>query len=309
MNCHIGLAFTPEQINFASFLNEADSLVLDQVGQIEHFQQYSAESFFDEKNIPALVDSLNQSFRKFQIDITRFSVSLESNLALLKRVMFPANLDKSGRQDHLKWDLAENLTLPISQYVYFQSSNKYVFKNFEEELVVAVPKKIVSFIKQLATGLDAELVTLSIHHLAAELILQNVLAGQPEKLVMLQKLAHNRAETSFYLNGTYFSSYYEQIPQSNEISAHIDRLKSKTSFIENLFGQYGEDKTLVDRILLYGDRVDDTLVGRIQKNMSVPVDRFNAMQNLNLSDSLKNLIDSDNEQMKYVECIGIALDI
>jgi hypothetical protein len=66
---------------------------------------------------------------------------------------------------------------------------------------------------------------------------------------------------------------------------------------------------MVDRILLYGDRVDDTLVGRIQKNMSVPVDRFNAIQNLNLSDSLKNLIESENEQMKYVECIGIALDI
>lgn len=309
MNSHTGLALTPEQICFASFQGETDPMVLDQVGQISYITPYGAGTFFDEKNIPPLVDALKSTFLDRGIDLKQFSVSLESNLALLKRVAFPPDLDKSGRQDHIKWDLGQNLNLPLSEYIYFPSTNIHRFKNIEEELVVAVPKKIAAFVKKLAAGLSSELISLSIHQLAAEFLLKSVLGKEPEKLIILQKIASDRVETGFYLNGNYFTSHYTPLTYSKEFTVYIDLLKSKTQYIENLLMQYGEVDIHTDRILLYGDQVNEEFIQRMQKNMSIPVDRLLSLQNLSLSDAMKNVTLSDNDQMKYAECIGIALDI
>ena len=309
MNSHTGLSLTPERICFASFQSETDPLVLDRVGQIPYLSPYVAGTFFEEKNITPLVDLLNSTLSDQGIDVKTFSVSLESNLALLKRVAFPLQLDKSGRQDHIKWDLAQNLNLSISDYIYYQSGNIHRFKNIEEELVIALPKKIITFIKKLAAGLSSELVSLSIHQLSAEFLLKSVLGSEPEKLVIVQKISADRVETGFYLDGNYFSSHYTPIASLKEFSVYIDLLKSKTQYIENLLLQYGENEIHTDRVLVYGDPVNEEFIKRIQKNMSVPVDRLHAVQNLALSDTMKNAALSDNDQMKYAECIGIALDI
>ena len=309
MNSHTGLAFTPEQICFACFHSDTDPIELDQVGQIPYTNPYVAGTFFNEENIPPLIDSLNSTFTDRHIDLKKFSISLESNLALLKRVAFPPDLDKSGRQDHIKWDLAQNINLPLSDYVFFQTANIHHFKNIEEELVVAIPKKVASFVKKLAAGLSAELISLSIHQLAAEFLLKSMLGGEQEKLIILQKIAADRVETGFYLNGNYFSSHYTPLTYANEITVYIDLLKSKSQYIENLLAQYGEDDIHADRIMVYGDPVNDDFIKRLQKNMSIPVDRLQTLQNLSLSATMKNAPLSDNDQMKYAECIGIALDI
>ena len=86
-------------------------------------------------------------------------------------------------------------------------------------------------------------------------------------------------------------------------------LKSKISFIENLFSQYEVKDAMVDRILLYGDFVEDSVLQKIQKNMSVPVDRTNVFENINLSQNLKNVPIPDEDKSKYLECIGVTLDI
>ncbi len=66
---------------------------------------------------------------------------------------------------------------------------------------------------------------------------------------------------------------------------------------------------MVDRVLLYGDYIDDTSLEKIQKNMSIPIDRTNVFANINFSQNFKNIPIPDEDKSKYLECIGITLDV
>jgi Tfp pilus assembly PilM family ATPase len=309
MNNHFGFAFTPKELCFAYFIVENDSLVLDRVGSFPYDDPYHEKSFFSENNISNLCRLLEKKFPGISFSQTDISVSVESNLALLKRVMYPQKLDDTGKKEHINWDLAESLTLPLSQYFIFRSPNKYTYKNFEEELVIAIPYKVLTFFKTLTSALSARLVNLSVHQLASEILIQNSLEGQPEKLLLLQKISNNHVETTFLWKGTYFTSHFDKINFLTDTPLYIDLIKSKISYIENLFEQYEEKDTMVDRILLYGDYLDDSTLEKIQKNMSVPVDRTNVFDNVNFSQNLKNTPIPDEDKCKYVECLGITLDI
>jgi len=309
MDNHLGLAFTAEQLCFAYFTKHEDSFVLDQLLAVAYPVSYQELKFYHEDNVPAIADTISKITKEHQIDLSNISVTIESNLALLKRITIPPNLDEPGKKDHINWDLSESLTLPISDYVYFRSPNQYKFKSFEEELVIAVPKKVVHFFRSVTNSLTATLVNLSINHLAVELLIQNSLENQLEKLMVLQKIAFNRVETTYLWNGSYFASHYDQLAKSEEVTPYINLVKSKISYIENIFEQYAEDKTLVDRVLIYGDLANDEFIDKMQKNMSVPVDRVNTLQNINLSKNFNNASISEEENARYVECVGVTLDI
>ncbi len=229
MNNHFGFAFTPKELCFAYFIVENDSLVLDQVGSFPYSMSYQENTFFDENNIEPVCQLITTKFPDVSFSQTEISVSVESTLALLKRVMLPLNLDANGKKEHVNWDLEQSLTLPLSQYFIFRSPNKYAYSTFEEELVIAIPHKILTFNKKLCAALTARLVNLSVHHLASELLIQNSFSGQVENLLLLQKISDNHVETIYLLNGNYFTSHYDKIKFQTDTPLYIDLLKAKIS--------------------------------------------------------------------------------
>jgi len=309
MNNHFGLSFTPEHLCYAYFVAGDDKPALDRVGKISYSVPYQEDLFYSDSNTANILELLKTVLSAVKSDSVKISVSIESNLGILKRVVYPLNLDDAGKKEHIHWDLTESLTLPITEYSYFRSPNCFAFKDFVEELVIAVPRRVLKFFRTLAGGLSVELANIIIHQLAAELLVQNALDEQLEKLVVLQKISGKRIESTFLWNGTYYSSHYDMLQNNTEISNLIELLKDKIGYIENLFEQYGEKNILVDRILLYGDELKDDLIQKIQKNMSIPVDRLNIMQNLTLSQELQNSLPTDQELSSYVECIGVTLDV
>jgi hypothetical protein len=309
MNNHLGLAFTAKELCYAYFIFENGALFLDRVGNLAYQDPYQEKTFFTESNLSKLQQTIGSAFSDISFSQTDISISVESNLALLKRIMYPLKLDETGVKEHINWDLEESLTLPLSQYLVFRSPNKYTYENFQEELVVAIPYTILNFFKSLISALSSRLVNLSVHHLTSELHLSNSLTDQVENLILLQKVSNEQLETTFLWKGTYFASHYDQIDFPIDSPLYIDFLKSKINFIENTFEQYEEKGVMVDRILIYGDYIDDPSLEKIQKNMSIPVDRLNVFDNINLSDNFKNTPIPDEDKGKYLESIGITLDV
>ena len=309
MNNHFGLSFTPEQLYYAYFVPGDDKPALDRVGKKAYPVPYQADLFYSDSNTSQISEWLKSIFDTVQYDSLSISVSIESNLGILKRVAYPLNLDETGKKEHIHWDLTETLTLPLNEYSYFRSPNYYTFENFIEELVIAVPKRVINFFRTLARGLSVQLTNVGIHQLATEVLVQNALDTQPEKLVLVQKLGKQYVDSTFLWNGSYYTSHNDFLQGDDEKTDFIKLLKAKLSYIENLFEQYGEKNVMVDRILLYGDKIEDDLIQKVQKNMSIPVDRINAIQNLSLSPDMQKALPAEQELCSYVECIGIALDV
>ncbi len=309
MDYHIGLAFSIEQITYVIF--ESPGMMISAVGTAAYPFNYEEDIFTQQEARISLTSVLRNVLDSNDLNPTSLSFSIESNLAVLERIIYPENLEETGITDHIAWHLSESLNLPLSEYVYIRSTNISKRNRYNEELVISIQKKIINFFRNIAADLDLPLRNLTVHHLAAEIVLNSALSEQMENLMILFKIASNRLESSFFLNGTYYKSHCEHLQRANSSddfhSDLVNKIKQEIGYIENLFGTDGPEQIPVDRLLLYGPVLNESLLAMIQKNMSIPVDRFNPLLNITVSDHLlPNLTEESASQ--YVECIGAALD-
>jgi Tfp pilus assembly PilM family ATPase len=313
MNNHIGLSFTVENILFAHFLKNDRTIDLDRLGTIEYPFLYDEREFFREDRTVLLADLIKQSLEKLKIEQPSISISIETNLAILKRILLPSNLTAKELQDHVTWDLSESLASPISDYVYHITSNYFHHHDLQDNLVITLPKSVISFFSQVSKLTRYKLQNLSLNQLAAELVLRSILIDKTNGLFILFKIAGNRLETTYLWNGSYLYSNYEKIilpvQTAPFFQSIMEKIKSNIKYIENLFEQWGMELTVVDKIFVYGTGINPELIEMIQKNCSVPVFRLNPMQNITFTDRIRQNMPGRDDALKYVECVGVVLDI
>jgi Tfp pilus assembly PilM family ATPase len=313
MNNHIGLAFSPERITYARFvlLNSKPELKLNQTGAIDYTFPYEPFKFYNEVNVPNIGNLLRQNFDPIENNHATFSVSIESNLATLKRIIFPKDFDEKEQGLHITWEINESLPGSVEDYVYLRTENRLEKESTFEELVIIVPKKVVAFINAVADYAQLKLTNLTLNTLAAEVAFKKLLANDMYEVLVLYKLTSNLIETTILHKGEFFTSFYEPLvsnESSNNDDIVLERLKTRIKTIETLFGQYEFEHSSVDHIFIYGDPIEDKLLEKIRNNTSIQVDRFNPVDNIAKTDDYNTSGDQDVLQANLVECIGVALD-
>ena len=313
MNNHIGLAFSPERITYARFvlLNSEPEMKLNQTGGIEYTFPYEPFKFYNEVNVPNVGNLLRQTFDPIENNQATFSVSIESNLATLKRVIFPKDFDEKEQGLHITWEINESLPGSVEEYVYLRTDNRLEKESTVEELVIIVPKKVVSFINAVADYAQIKLTNLTLNALAAEVAFKKLLANDMADVLALYKLTSNLIETTILHQGEFFTSFYEPLDTNesrNNDDIVLERLKIRIKTIENLFEQYKFEHSSVGHIFIYGDPIEDKLLEKIRKNISIQVDRFNPIDNIAKTDDYNTSGDQEALQANLVECIGVALD-
>jgi len=312
MDAHLGLAFCVESINYTRFLKSDQTLILDHLGSILYPFAYNEAEFFSDENIALLANLIESKIIAGQSDFKDLSVSIESNLATLKRIALPENLDKEDENDQITWDLKQSLIEPLDQYVYYKTVNRFENESHADYLTIAIRKTIINAIKSLSELTGLNLIDISINQLVTEIALQKFLEGQVEGLIVLFKIAESRLESTFLWNGNYYTSHYDRLIQDSNLGSTdnglLTKIKSKIKQIENLFEQMTKKQIKVERIFLYGDLIEEKFIHSVQENMSVVVSRLNPMQNIEKSEKLQSTLPSVEESTRYVESIGVVLD-
>jgi Tfp pilus assembly PilM family ATPase len=312
MHTHLGLAFCVESINYTRFLKNDQMLILDHLGSVSYPFDYNESELFTDENIALLVNLIKSKILAGQTDFTDLSVSIESNLATLKRIAIPDNLDKQEESDQITWDLAQSLIEPLDQYVYYKTTNSFKNDNYTDYLTIAIRKDIINAIKSMSNSLGLSLIDVSINQLVAEIALRNSLKDQVDGLIVIFKIAASRLESTFLWNGNYYTSHYDRLPlNSNSGSTDNDlltKIKSKVKQMENLFEQITQKQIKVERIFLYGDNVEEKFIQILQENISVVVFRLDPIQNVEKSEKFQISVSSLENSTRYVESIGVVLD-
>ena len=312
MNAHLGLAFCVESINYTRFLKNDQALILDHLGSVSYPFAYNESELFKDENIALLANLIKSKILAGQTDFTDLSVSMESNLATLKRIPIPDNLDMQEESEQITWDLAQSLIEPLDQYVYYKTTNSFENDNYTDYLTIAIRKSIINAIKSMSDSLGLNLIDISINQLVAEIALRNSLKDQVDGLIVIFKIAASRLESTFLWNGNYYTSHYDRIPLDS-ISGSTDndmltKIKSKVKQMENLFEQITQKQIKVERIFLYGDNIEEKFIQSLQENISVAVFRLNPIQNVEKSEKFQIAVPSLEESTRYVESIGVVLD-
>jgi Tfp pilus assembly PilM family ATPase len=312
MHAHLGLAFCVESINYTRFLKNDQALILDHLGSVSYPFAYNESELFKDENIALLANLIKSKILAGQTDFTDLSVSMESNLATLKRIPIPDNLDRQEESEQITWDLAQSLIEPLDQYVYYKTTNSFENDNYTDYLTIAIRKSIINAIKSMSDSLGLNLIDISINQLVAEIALRNSLKDQVDGLIVIFKIAASRLESTFLWNGNYYTSHYDRIPLDS-ISGSTDndmltKIKSKVKQMENLFEQITQKQIKVERIFLYGDNIEEKFIQSLQENISVAVFRLNPIQNVEKSEKFQIAVPSLEESTRYVESIGVVLD-
>lgn len=312
MHAHLGLAFCVESINYTRFLKNDQALILDHLGSVSYPFAYNESELFKDENIALLANLIKSKILAGQTDFTDLSVSMESNLATLKRIPIPDNLDRQEESEQITWDLAQSLIEPLDQYVYYKTTNSFENDNYTDYLTIAIRKSIINAIKSMSDLLGLNLIDVSINQLVAEIALRNSLKDQVDGLIVIFKIAASRLESTFLWNGNYYTSHYDRIPLDS-ISGSTDndmltKIKSKVKQMENLFEQITQKQIKVERIFLYGDNIEEKFIQSLQENISVAVFRLNPIQNVEKSEKFQIAVPSLEESTRYVESIGVVLD-
>ncbi len=312
MHAHLGLACCVESINYARFLVNDQTLTLDRIGNLSYPFAYNEAELFSDTNINALASMLKSTVLSEETDFKNLSVSLESNLATLKRVAIPDNLDKEDENDLISWDLKNSLIEPLDKYIYYKTPNSFKSGNYTDYLTIAIRKNIIKSIKSLSDLVELNLVDVSINQLNTEAILRSSLHGQTEGLIGVFKVLKSRLESTFLWNGDYYTSHYDRLAQketkNSEKNDWSAKITSKVRQMENLFEQMFQKQVKIEQIYLYGDLIDEKFIDSLQKNMSVAVFRLDPLQNVEKSEKFKAALPALGEPSKFVESIGVVLD-
>jgi Tfp pilus assembly PilM family ATPase len=312
MHAHLGLAFCVESIKYARFLKNDQALILDHLGSVSYPFAYNEAEFFTNENISLLVDLINSKILSGQHDYKDLSVSIESNLATMKRIALPDNLDKQEENDQIAWDLTQSLIEPLGQYIYFKTMNIFENDNYKDYLTIAIRKSIINSIKRMSESLNLNLIDVSINQLVTEIALRHFLKDQTDGLIASFKIGASRLESSFFWEGNFYTSHYERslldtssVSMRNEL---LTKIKSKVKQMENLFAQMIQKQVKIERIFLYGDSIEEKFMNSLKENISVVVFRLNPLKNIEKSEKLLTALPSPEESTQYVESIGVVLD-
>ena len=74
---------------------------------------------------------------------SRIEISIESNLAVIKRIALPENFNQQEEKEHIAWDLSQSLIEPVDQYAFFKTVNYFDCENYRDYLTIAIRKDIV----------------------------------------------------------------------------------------------------------------------------------------------------------------------
>lgn len=311
MENHIGLAFTSDAITLSNFQLNPGSRILTHLEKIAYPFQYEESIFFLEDNLVRISNLVLNKLESLHLQPTKISISIESNLSLVKRIEIATNLSAEEEAAQIQWDLNNSLISPLGEYVYLKTNNLYDKNNYKEIMVIALRKDIIDFFKSFIDFTKIKLNNLSTNHLATELCFQNSMKDLSDEVNILFRISNDRLESLCFLDKKLYMSDYDKIKPVSSRSKNEIILEKITSYkkkTENYFEQLPDASKKIDNVYLYGTDLNESLISLLTKNISSKISTLNPLNNISLDDSLDNSEKNEKDIAGFVECIGITLD-
>lgn len=311
MENHTGLAFTSDAITLSNFELKSGIRVLTNLDIIAYPFRYEENIFFLEENIVRLANLILNRFESLHLEPSAISVSIESNLSLVKRIEIPTGLDEKEEAKHIEWDLTNSLVSPIEEYLYLKTTNFYDRNTHKEVMVVALRKNIIDFFKSFVDIAKIKLNNISTNSLATELCFQNSIKNSTDDINILFRINSDRIESLCLLNKKLYMSDYEKIKSVSTRSKEeilLEKITNYTKKTENHFEQLFNSPRAIKNIYLYGMDIKESFISLLSKNISTNISFLNPLENINLAENLTTAEYDISKKSGFVESIGITLD-
>jgi Tfp pilus assembly PilM family ATPase len=311
MENHIGLAFTSDAITLSNFQISSEKRLLTNLGKIEYPFHYEENMFFLEENIVRLSNLVLNEFESLHLEPSTISISIESNLSLVKRIEIPNGLNEKEEAEHIQWDLNNSLISSIEDYLYLKTNNFFDRSTHKEVLVVALRKDIIDFFKNFIDFSKIKLNNLSTNNLATELCFLNSVRDNSDDVNILFRINSDRIESLCLFENKLYMSDYEKIKPNltrSKEEIFLEKITNYKKKTENYFEQLFNTAQEINNIYLYGIGIKESFISLLSKNISPNISKINPLNNISIAGNIADSQNNINDVSGFVECIGITLD-
>ncbi len=308
----IGLSFSAEFITFAYLVSGESGPELADAGVIEYPFDYNEEALLDEENIVRLTNMLQNEFDARGFHAEKLAVTIEANMAYLKRVAVPAGLNRPEMQAQVVWELEQSMPEPLRGFSMIKTNNIITGDGYEEPLIIMINKRIRNAFENLASLLQKDLESLSVSHLVLEAVF-NKSTNDSEKtgLAVMVKVTGNRLEQVYLLNGEYYTSFYERIlPEQMSDELIVEKINDRVHRVEGGLEAIQKMPVPLSQLFLYGGINSPELLSKLKDGVSDSCKEVDPCVAFNVSNRIQESIkESSWSGAMFTECFGVSFDI
>jgi len=274
------------------------------------------ESITNEQKLVQIGRQIHQVVKGHNLNTNYPVFTLNSELAIIKRMPYDMSLTESELIDQVDWEVKEFSYSPEDEYIVdFQKLQTTTNRQGHEILIVSVREKIIHYLRKLFSAGQVQVKVIDLDVFAAKRAIEvnyDLRVGDIVALVeinphgLLFTIIEDKEfclsqEVTIGKLGMEADSL-ESIDEEDItklISKELRRIILDNKLSENIEG--------LNRIFLYGDLVKDNILESLQNNYNVRIDRANPFRRLLFAPNVSVDENIWSRPETFTVCVGAAL--
>ncbi|UCE05864.1 MAG: pilus assembly protein PilM [bacterium] len=274
------------------------------------------DTICNDHKLKEIGNQLQQIVKGHNLNAQHAIFTMESQLTLVKKLLYDENLSDSDLIDQVDWEVKEFSYSPDDEYIVdFQKLPPTSRRQASEMLIVSVREKIVRRLRNLLSMGKVMVKVIDLDIFAAKRAIEVNYDLRIGDIIALVEV--NPAGLLFTIIDDKEFCLSQEV-SVNKLGLEVDSLESSdeediTKFISKelrriiLDNKLGENIEGLNRIFLYGDMVKDAILENLQNNYNVRIDRANPFRRLLFAPNVSVDENIWSRPETFTVCVGAAL--
>ena len=205
------VSFSDNAFQIIHVSNENEQQILHAGNQFAYPNISAIDQLFTSENINFVSDKISSLKEEKKIENLSLVFSIPFNYSIVKKVCFPHESSKEQKKNQIEWELSANLSEPINSFKIMIVNENKSAPNYVEATVIAIDKKIIRMLSEIANDNNAEISRLMLNCFAIENYITEEKSFKTDINYYFLKNAEKYIEHHFYSGKQYLLSYIDPI--------------------------------------------------------------------------------------------------
>jgi len=309
----IGISLRDKQLRMAEARTEASQYHLLRAADGALSVPFCFSMLEERSNITTLAQDINRLYDTIGFTSNKASLSLASDLVLIKKLPYDASLQGDDLREHIYWEVSQFMIAPRQNFIVdFQKLKTNIQGEGNPQVaVVVIRKTMVDFIKEVFAGTDLHLRAIDVDVFSAQRLLAQLYEVPEERKVCLIDVRAQNVQFSIMHFGFNLVHEVDYLPDEgaeaetdrNERLARIISKELRRIILDNKLGKSIED---MEEIYIYGDGIDSGLLDILSTAHNTRFHLINPFEKVPLAEMPVDKEVMDHPE-SFVPSIGAAI--
>jgi len=310
----IGLSIREKNIRMTETVMVQDKFQVLRTADGELTEPFSYEILQNRSSIKRIADELNNLVAGNGFNTSKVSVTIDSDLVLIKKVPTDATLSGPDLGEHITWEIDQLLVSPRDHFIVDFEQNDTDEMNDSQErqvVVVVIRKEIVDYLREVFAATKLQLCAIDVDVFSAQRVLaksQDVNLQEKQALVDIRK---KNIQISVIYNGFCLCTEVnlpsedglDIVANRDEQLARVLTKELRRIVLDNKLGKTIDD---LQGIYFYGQDVNKNMIDLISQAHNANLQALNPFGIIEIAEVTNNTAAMQNPE-NFVTSVGAAI--